>query len=85
MTTTTSSPSDFQNRREIQVPPENKLVGTVDDRVNELFERIGGCGLFQVFAYLAISFGMSSPSWFIYEIGYFTQAPDEYICKNAEG
>lgn len=84
MTTTTgASPTDYQNRRE--VTPENRLEGTVDDRVNELFERIGGCGLFQVFAYFAIAFGMSSPSWFIYEIGYFTQAPDEYICKNAEG
>ena len=61
------------------------MGATVDDRVNELFENIGGCGLFQVFAYIAIAFGMSSTSWFVYEIGYFTQAPDAYICKNAEG
>ena len=39
MTTTTgASPTDYQNRRE--VTPENRLEGTVDDRVNELFERI---------------------------------------------
>ena len=62
-----------------------QLEGTVDDRVDELYEKIGGCGLFQVFAYFAIAFGMSAPSWFIYEVGFYTQAPDQYICKDADG
>ena len=57
----------------------------MDDRVDELYEKLGGCGLFQVFAYFAIAFGMSAPSWFIYEVGFFTQAPDQYICKDADG
>ena len=52
---------------------DGQLEGTVDDRVDELYEKIGGCGLFQVFAYFAIAFGMSAPSWFIYEVGFFTQ------------
>ena len=52
---------------------DDDLEGTVDDRVDELFEKDGGCGLFQVFAYFAIAFGMSAPSWFIYEVGFFTQ------------
>ena len=53
---------------------------TLEDRVDELYEELGGCGLFQVLAYFAITFGMSAPSWFIYEIGFLTQAPTEYIC-----
>ena len=28
---------------------------------------------------------MSSPSWFIYEIGYLTQAPDAYVCTYTDG
>ena len=61
------------------------LTGTVDDRVDQLFEKIGGCGLFQVFAYVSIAFGISAPSWFVYEIGYFTQAPTAYICTYTGG
>ena len=45
---------------------------SVDDRVNKLFDDIGGCGLFQVFAYFGIAWGMSAPSWFIYESGFLT-------------
>ena len=48
---------------------ENK---TLDDRVNEIFEEIGGCNLFQVFAYIALAFGVSAPSFFVYEVGYLT-------------
>ena len=44
----------------------HRLTGTVDERVDKLFDNLGGCGWFQVFAYIAISFGMSSPSWFFY-------------------
>ena len=33
---------------------------------------------------MAIAFGISSPSWFVYEVGYLTQAPDDYICKFTE-
>lgn len=42
------------------------------DQVDMLFEKAGGCGLFQVIAYIAIAFGMSATSWFVYEFGYFT-------------
>ena len=58
---------------------------TPEDRIDRLFEEAGGCGLFQVFAYVAIAIGMSAPSWFIYEFGYLTQAPDAYVCTYAAG
>ena len=45
-----------------------------------LFQRIGGFGKFQLFCWFAISFGISGPSWFIYEVGYLIQEPDAYIC-----
>ena len=35
--------------------------------------------MFQILAYLTLSFGISSTSWFVYEIGYLTQEP-EYTC-----
>ena len=44
----------------------------MDEKVDELYAELGGCGLFQVFAYITIGFGMSAPSWFVYEIGYLT-------------
>jgi MFS family permease len=53
---------------------------TVDDRVDQLFGKVGGCGLFQVFAYIVIVFGISGPSFFIFAIGFFTQKPDAYVC-----
>ena len=77
------SPPGVLSRKMLSL--DGQLEGTVDDRVDELYEKIGGCGLFQVFAYFSIAFGMSAPSWFIYEVGFFTQAPDQYICKDADG
>ena len=47
--------------------------------------KVGGCGMFQILAYFAVAFGMSGPSWFIYEVGYLTQSPENYFCTNAEG
>ena len=58
---------------------------SVDDRVNKLFDDLGGCGLFQIFIYFAIAFGMSSPSWFIYEVGFLTQEPETYTCTFDDG
>ena len=37
-----------------------------EEEADKIYREIGGCGLFQVMAYLAICFGMSSPSWFVY-------------------
>jgi len=53
---------------------------TLDERVDKVYDDIGGCGRFQVFVYFALAFGMSAPSWFIYEIGYLDQKPSDYIC-----
>ena len=52
----------------------------LEESVDQIFEDAGGCGLFQVFVYFAIAFGMSAPSFFIYEIGFLIQKPSEYIC-----
>lgn len=45
---------------------------TMEERVDQLYEDAGGCGLFQVFAFVAIAWGMSADSWFIYEVGFLT-------------
>ena len=57
---------------------------TIDEQVDKTFTKVGGCGLFQVFAYLALTMGMSAPSWYIYEIGFLTQQPD-YTCTYTDG
>lgn len=28
---------------------------------------------------------MSAPSWFVYEVGFYTQTPDSYICTYSDG
>ena len=53
---------------------------TVDARVDKLFDDIGGCGLFQVFAFITVAWGMSAQSWYFYGLGFLTQPPDYYIC-----
>jgi len=45
---------------------------TLEERVDEMYEELGGCGCFQVLAYLAIGCGMSAVSWFVYETGFLT-------------
>ena len=44
----------------------------IEEAMDKTFQSIGGCGLFQVFAYLVLSCGMSSVSWFFYGVGYLT-------------
>ena len=53
--------------------------------MDQLYERVGGCGLFQILAYFAIAIGMSAPSWYFYEVGFFTQAPGSYLCTYSDG
>ena len=79
----TGSPLPTFDASSYVVGPET----TMEERVDQLYEDVGGCGLFQVFAYFAIAFGMSGPSWFIYEVGFLTQAPneDEYLCQYQGG
>lgn len=60
------------------------LEVSVERNLDRIFEEVGGCGLFQAFAYIAISFGMSATSWFIYELGYYTQPPTSYVCTYTE-
>ena len=58
---------------------------TQEDELDEVFEQVGGFGWFQVFAYVAIGFGMSATAWFVQESGYLTQEPDGYICYDSQG
>ncbi len=43
---------------------------SVDDKVDKIFNQIGGFGRFQLFAVIAIVLGLSGPNWFWYEVGY---------------
>ena len=52
----------------------------VNENIEELFESLGGFSRFQVFAYIAIVFGMAGPNFFSFTFGYLTQKPDKYIC-----
>ena len=58
---------------------------TLDQRVDDMMMKVGGCGCFQVLAYLAIGFGMTAPGWFIYEEGFLTQPATVYLCECIEG
>ena len=60
--------------------PEEMSSQSLEERADEVYDKIGGCGCFQVLAYFAIGWGMSAPSWFVYESGYLTQKP-EYTCE----
>ena len=64
---------------------KSNLSDQINERVDDMFEDLGGCGCFQVLAYFGIAFGMSSPSWFVYEVGYLTQSTDDYLCTDAAG
>ena len=57
----------------------------IDRRVDELYDKVGGCGLFQIFAYFAIAWGISSTGWFTYAIGFLIQEPETYICTLTDG
>ena len=45
-----------------------------------MFDDIGGCGLFQVFSFVTIAWGMSAQSWYFYALGFLTQEPGSYVC-----
>ena len=52
---------------------------TNDKKLDDLLDKAGGIGKFQILAYLAITLGMFSTNFFFYEIGYFLQEP-AYTC-----
>ena len=64
---------------------EEEFLG-VEAKVDKTFRDIGGCGCFQVFAYLVIALGIHSQGFYIYMLGYYEQAPI-YECtfKNKPG
>ena len=40
------------------------------EHIDELFDKAGGCGWFQVLAFIALGWGMSAVTWFVYEVGF---------------
>ena len=40
--------------------------------IDDLIVKHGGCGLFQVFSFVAVAWGMASQSWFFYGLGFYT-------------
>ena len=64
----------------IETVAEQKLTLTFVERVDQKYNDIGGFGRFQVFAFIVQTWGIANTNWFLYPLGYFTQAPDSYIC-----
>ena len=52
---------------------EQKVHMTSAERMNKLFDDIGGFGRFQFFAYFVVSYGISGTGFFIYLLGYLIQ------------
>ena len=64
--------NDFDEEyvEEVEANQENKVHMTSAERMNKLFDDIGGFGRFQFFAYFVISYGISGTGFFIYLLGY---------------
>ena len=60
--------SPLFSKRDLSVTEEAKaeVFCTSEERADEIYEELGGCGCFQIMAYFAVCFGMSAPSWFFY-------------------
>ena len=43
-----------------------------EDVIDDLIVKHGGCGLFQVFSFAAVAWGMAAQSWFFYGLGFYT-------------
>ena len=49
---------------------EEEFLG-VEAKVDKTFRELGGCGCFQIFAYLVIGLGIHSQGFYIYMLGYY--------------
>ena len=56
---------------------------TTEEQLDRIFEHIG-FGRFQIFAYLVITSGLSSPEFFFYLLGYLIQVPAYKCTYNGE-
>ena len=54
-----------------------------EDKIERHYQELGGFGKFQAFASVTILLGLTSLDLWFQELGYFTQAPDSYICTYA--
>ena len=65
--------SEYYNQMDKEFVTQEFLE--VEAKVDKTFREIGGCGCFQVFAYLVIALGIHSQGFYIYMIGYYEQPP----------
>ena len=70
---------DEQYIDDSEEPQEQKVHMTSAQRMDKLFDDIGGFGRFQFFAYFVITYGISGTGFFIYLLGYLIQQP-VYTC-----
>lgn len=54
-------------------------------KVDRIYAELGGVGRFQWYALVALLTGMTGPAWWFFEVGYFTQEPEAFICTYASG
>ena len=55
----------------------------LEDKIDKLYKDSGGFGKFQLFAMIALILGTDAHDLWFQELGYFTQAPDSYVCTYA--
>ena len=69
----------LENKRE-----DSDMPMTMEEKGDQKFEEIGGFGRFQLYAYIAITFGINCQGWWIYNFGFLTQSP-AYLCEDNTG
>ena len=52
---------------------------TIDERIDQKFEEVGGFGIFQFLASIALIFGINSQAWWMYNLAYLIEPPT-YLC-----
>ena len=54
----------------VAADPVQKVILTKEERIDKLFNDIGGLGKFQFFAFFVITFGISGMNYCIFILGY---------------
>mmetsp|Transcript_1601 Transcript_1601/g.2370 ORF Transcript_1601/g.2370 Transcript_1601/m.2370 type:complete len:300 (-) Transcript_1601:727-1626(-) len=62
---------------------ESAQSGSIEDKIEQIYQDIGGLGKFQVFATITFLLGLSGQNWWFYVLGYLTQEPDSFVCTYA--
>lgn len=70
------------DEKDIDMLDEEDPDARVQENMTRLFKTIGGCGLFQIYAYISIVCGISSLSFLIYGIPSLIKYPSECYVDN---